>query len=118
IVDVDRVGHRVEKPPAHFGGAARLLCFGRDHVSHANPAGRGAYTGARMARARPMVTANQVTFGRLCAIPLLCVLLYGGHTAQLVALVLGIAVGFTDLLDGYLARKYGATVLGGLLDPI
>jgi cardiolipin synthase (CMP-forming) len=64
------------------------------------------------------VTANQVTFGRLIAIPLLCVLLYGDQTQRLVSLFLGTIVGFTDLLDGYLARKYGPTVLGGLMDPI
>jgi cardiolipin synthase len=64
------------------------------------------------------VTANQVTFGRLVAIPLLCLLLYGDETQRLVSLFLGTAVGFTDLLDGYLARKYGPTVLGGLMDPI
>jgi CDP-diacylglycerol--glycerol-3-phosphate 3-phosphatidyltransferase len=64
------------------------------------------------------VTANQVTFARLVAIPVLLGLLYGGKTARLTAVLLGIAVGLTDLLDGYLARKHGPTVLGGLMDPI
>jgi CDP-diacylglycerol--glycerol-3-phosphate 3-phosphatidyltransferase len=44
--------------------------------------------------------------------------LYGGAASRYVALVLGTAVGFTDLLDGWLARRYGPTVLGGLMDPI
>jgi CDP-diacylglycerol--glycerol-3-phosphate 3-phosphatidyltransferase len=64
------------------------------------------------------VTANQVTFARLLAIPALVALLYGGPAARMTSLLLGIAVGLTDLLDGYLARKYGPTVLGGLMDPI
>jgi CDP-diacylglycerol--glycerol-3-phosphate 3-phosphatidyltransferase len=68
--------------------------------------------------AGPRITANQVTFARLVAIPVLCWMLYGGATARLVALFLGTAIGFTDFLDGYLARKYGPTVLGGLMDPI
>jgi CDP-diacylglycerol--glycerol-3-phosphate 3-phosphatidyltransferase len=64
------------------------------------------------------VTANQVTFARLAAIPFLCAALYGGAGGRWAALALGMAVGFTDLLDGWLARKYGPTVLGGLMDPI
>src|SRR5262245_39814624 len=68
---------------------------------------------------RPMrVTANQVTFTRLVAMPFLAVLLYGGTTERLLALILGFLVGFTDYVDGYLARKQGPTVLGGLMDPI
>ncbi len=59
-----------------------------------------------------------MTFARLVAIPFLIACVYGDHTSQLVALFLGTIVGFTDLLDGYLARKYGPTVLGGLMDPI
>ena len=34
------------------------------------------------------------------------------------ALIAGTFVGCTDWIDGMLARKYGPTVLGGLLDPI
>ncbi len=34
------------------------------------------------------------------------------------ALIAGVFVGSTDWVDGMLARKYGPTVLGGLLDPI
>jgi cardiolipin synthase (CMP-forming) len=64
------------------------------------------------------ITANQVTFARLLAIPFLAALLYGGTAARTVAMILGIVVGATDFVDGYLARKYGPTVLGGLMDPI
>src|SRR6185436_9476695 len=34
------------------------------------------------------------------------------------ALIAGTAIGMTDWIDGMLARKYGPTVFGGLLDPI
>ena len=64
------------------------------------------------------ITANQVTFTRLVAMPFLALLLYGGETERVVALVLGFFVGLTDYLDGYLARRQGPTVLGGLMDPL
>lgn len=64
------------------------------------------------------ITANQVTFSRLVAMPFLALLLYGGHTERVIALVIGFFVGLTDYLDGYLARKQGPTVLGGLMDPL
>ena len=70
---------------------------------------------------RPWITANQVTLARLVPMPLLSVWLY--HAAydqrQLwAALIAGTLIGCTDFVDGYLARKHGPTVLGGLLDPI
>src|SRR6185436_1830881 len=34
------------------------------------------------------------------------------------AVIIGSFVGATDFVDGYLARKQGPTVLGGLMDPI
>src|SRR6478609_7671035 len=64
------------------------------------------------------ITANQVTFSRLILMPGLCWLLYGGETQKLLALILGTLIGCTDFVDGWLARKYGPTVLGGLMDPI
>jgi cardiolipin synthase (CMP-forming) len=67
---------------------------------------------------RPRITANQVTFARLIMMPLLCFMLYGGETAKLWAVILGTLIGCTDFVDGYLARKHGPTVLGGLMDPI
>jgi CDP-diacylglycerol--glycerol-3-phosphate 3-phosphatidyltransferase len=57
-----------------------------------------------------------VTFARLVPMPLLCWLVYHGEIWT--ALVLGSIIGCTDFVDGYLARKYGPTVLGGLMDPI
>jgi cardiolipin synthase (CMP-forming) len=70
------------------------------------------------AAGKPWITANQVTFLRLLLIPIPCWLLYQGESAQFAALVFATLLGCTDFIDGYLARKYGSSVLGGLMDPI
>jgi CDP-diacylglycerol--glycerol-3-phosphate 3-phosphatidyltransferase len=73
---------------------------------------------------RPLITANQVTLARLVPMPLLAWLIYRGaelgyHNVYMwSALIAGTLIGCTDWVDGLLARKYGPTVLGGLLDPI
>jgi CDP-diacylglycerol--glycerol-3-phosphate 3-phosphatidyltransferase len=64
------------------------------------------------------ITANQVTLSRLLLMPVVGAMLYGGTTAHWVALILGGIVAMTDFVDGYLARRQGPTVLGGLMDPI
>ena len=69
-------------------------------------------------RKKPFISANQVTFARLALLPIGCWLLYQGTTGQTVALVFMTIVGCTDFVDGWLARRYGPTVLGGLMDPI
>src|SRR4051794_14364847 len=43
---------------------------------------------------------------------------YHGNVYMWSALIAGTVIGCTDWVDGMLARKYGPTVLGGLLDPI
>ncbi len=65
---------------------------------------------------RPLITANMVTFMRLVPMPALCWLIYQGELWT--AVILGTLIGCTDFIDGYLARKHGPTVLGGLMDPI
>jgi len=74
---------------------------------------------------RPLITANQVTLARLIPMPLLSWLIYQGaelgykdNVYMWSALIAGTLIGCTDWVDGLLARKYGPTVLGGLLDPI
>ena len=74
---------------------------------------------------RPLITANQVTLARLIPMPLLSWLIYRGAHESVqgnpylwAALIAGTLIGCTDWVDGVLARKYGPTVLGGLLDPI
>jgi cardiolipin synthase (CMP-forming) len=62
-----------------------------------------------------------VTFARLLPMPLLSVWLYHAATSRgqmWAALIVGTLIGCTDFVDGYLARKQGPTVLGGLIDPI
>ena len=74
---------------------------------------------------KPLITANQVTVARLFPMPVLSWLIYRGAEENYAgnpylwsALIVGIFLGCTDWVDGMLARKYGPTVLGGLLDPI
>ena len=67
---------------------------------------------------KPWITANQVTFLRLILLPVGAACLYGGLAARYFALVFMTLVGCTDFVDGYLARKYGTTKLGSLMDPI
>ncbi|MDX2091604.1 MAG: CDP-alcohol phosphatidyltransferase family protein [Kofleriaceae bacterium] len=78
-----------------------------------------------MPQGRPWITANQVTLARLIPMPLLSWLIYRGaeqgyqdNPYMWSALIAGTLIGCTDWVDGMLARKYGPTVLGGLLDPI
>lgn len=63
-----------------------------------------------------------VTVARLVPMPLISWLVYRGfpdhHSYLWFALILGTLIGCTDFVDGYLARKYGPTVFGGMLDPI
>ena len=66
------------------------------------------------------VTPNQLTLGRIVAIPVVLVLLYlDQHITNLVAMVVFFFACVTDYWDGMLARQRGeVTHLGRLLDPI
>src|SRR5689334_17666214 len=64
------------------------------------------------------ITANQVTLLRLLLMPVLVTCLYFGPSTRIWVLFVGTLVGLTDMLDGWLARRQGPTVLGGLMDPI
>lgn len=65
------------------------------------------------------LTANQVTLLRLVLLPLPVALIYRNtHAYMLAGLAVYVLLGLTDVLDGYLARKYGSTPLGALLDPV
>jgi CDP-diacylglycerol--glycerol-3-phosphate 3-phosphatidyltransferase len=61
--------------------------------------------------------ANAVTFARLLATPVFIawVAVKGAGWPQV---VLGAAIGLTDLLDGWIARRQGTTSSGAFLDPL
>lgn len=63
---------------------------------------------------------NRITMFRISIIPVLFFLLLSpGETGSLVIATLFVIAALTDLLDGYLARKYEiVTVMGKFLDPI
>lgn len=63
---------------------------------------------------------NTITMVRLCIIPILFFLLLSpDQTWSLVIAILFIAAALTDLLDGYVARRYEiVTTMGKFLDPI
>ncbi|MBU2548425.1 MAG: CDP-diacylglycerol--glycerol-3-phosphate 3-phosphatidyltransferase [Proteobacteria bacterium] len=65
---------------------------------------------------------NWLTLGRIAAVPVLIILLQfggGGSVVSIVATVIFIIASLTDLLDGYLARRFQlVTNLGRFLDPL
>jgi cardiolipin synthase (CMP-forming) len=76
-------------------------------------------------RAKPMALPNLLTYGRIAAVPLVVAALFwhdilnGGLWLRWVALVIFIAAGVSDFLDGYFARIWGQqSSLGRMLDPI
>jgi len=75
--------------------------------------------------ARPLALPNILTYARIVAVPVVVGLLFwsnifdGGLWLRWVALVIFIAAGVTDILDGYYARMWGQqSSLGRMLDPI
>jgi cardiolipin synthase len=76
-------------------------------------------------RSRPFALPNILTYARIVAVPVVAACLYwqallgGGLWLRWVALVIFIAAGITDFLDGYFARAWKQqTALGRMLDPI
>ena len=74
---------------------------------------------------RPLALPNILTYARIVAVPVVVGLLFwsnifdGGLWLRWVALVIFIAAGVTDILDGYYARMWGQqSSLGRMLDPI
>jgi cardiolipin synthase len=76
-------------------------------------------------RSRPLALPNILTYARIVAVPVVAACLYwqallgGGLWLRWAALVIFIAAGITDYLDGYFARAWHQqTALGRMLDPI
>ncbi len=65
------------------------------------------------------ISANQVTLARLVLLPLPVAMFYRGTREWMLgALAVYVILGLTDAVDGILARRYGSTPVGELLDPI
>ncbi|MEZ0344723.1 MAG: CDP-alcohol phosphatidyltransferase family protein [Caldimicrobium sp.] len=66
------------------------------------------------------LTPNRITLLRIFLLPLPCALLFlEGYLAKIFSVSLGSLLGFTDYLDGVIARKQKrVTTLGSLLDPV
>jgi CDP-diacylglycerol--glycerol-3-phosphate 3-phosphatidyltransferase/cardiolipin synthase len=72
-------------------------------------------------RPLPMSLPNVLTYGRIIAVPALvaCLFFLKGDVARWSAFTLFVLAGFTDWLDGYLARIWEQqSTLGRMLDPI
>ncbi len=74
---------------------------------------------------RPLALPNLLTYGRIVAVPVVVAAMYwqsilqGGLWLRWLALVIFIAAGVTDFLDGYFARTWHQqSQLGRMLDPI
>ena len=66
---------------------------------------------------RILTAPNVITMVRLLCIPLYLWLLFGAHH-QIAAAVLLAALGATDWVDGFVARRYGqVSTVGKVLDP-
>jgi cardiolipin synthase len=66
---------------------------------------------------RPWTLPNFLTFARLVALPFLVMAILGGRAWAALAIFLAAAV--TDIVDGYVARRFAmGSPLGALLDPI
>ena len=64
---------------------------------------------------------NILTILRMCMVPVFVVVLLTGHggVGDIAAGIIFIAASLTDLLDGYIARKYNqVTVFGKFMDPL
>jgi cardiolipin synthase len=60
--------------------------------------------------------ANAITLARLCIVPAAVWLVLRGNC--IAAFWLFLSAGLSDAIDGWLARRRGATALGAILDPL
>lgn len=75
-------------------------------------------TEAAVAEDRVLTVPNAVTMVRLAALPVFVYLLFGADARFAAGWVL-VAIGATDWVDGYLARRLGqVSTVGKILDPV
>ncbi|MGO8870598.1 MAG: CDP-alcohol phosphatidyltransferase family protein [Acidimicrobiales bacterium] len=93
--------------PSH-GGARSIVATGpRTDVEDESPGDD-----------RILTAPNAITLVRLACIPLFLWLLFGAHRQIAAAVLLG-ALGATDWVDGYVARRYHqVSTVGKVLDPV
>ena len=66
-----------------------------------------------------MTVPNLLTFIRLLAIPVLARMIYVGQPHDLLAFLLFLGIWLTDMLDGYIARRFNQiSEFGKLFDPL
>lgn len=112
-------GRRVQGGPAPADGRAAGIQGDRAAPAPAGNGGAPAPTGARggfgpSALATP---ANALSAGRLLAAPVF-VGLIAAQGSSWITVAVGVAVAGTDGIDGWLARRQGATTSGAFLDPL
>ncbi len=95
----------------------------RDQGSAVDPvdparAGTGPRTRSEAGSGHVLTVPNAISIARLCLLPVFLWLVLGPQKDGLAALLL-MAMGISDWLDGYLARRLGQTSkLGTVLDPV
>jgi CDP-diacylglycerol---glycerol-3-phosphate 3-phosphatidyltransferase len=84
-----------------------------------------ALTTPRSLQAHPLALPNMLTYARIATVPAVVACMYwqdilqGGLWLRWVALLIFIAAGITDFLDGYFARAWAQqSKFGRMLDPI
>ena len=63
---------------------------------------------------------NMLSLFRLCLVPIFPIAFFSSHPyGKMIAIIIFIVAGFTDFLDGYIARRFNiVTQLGKVLDPL
>src|SRR4029079_12633989 len=108
---------------AQFGSAPHWGCGGHGFKSRRpdkirDPAGGGVSEPAAPERDRIWTIPNGLSVLRLLGVPLFLYLLLGPHKNAWALVILALS-GFTDWLDGVLARKLNQmSSIGALLDPL
>src|SRR5712675_2671731 len=96
----------------------RALCNGlRAAILRNKYASERTFSLRRMSRGRSLSIPNLITLARILAVPVILWAITSGEMR--IAFALFLAAGLSDLIDGFLAKRFGmATELGAYLDPL